>query len=93
MATDQTFAMRRHVLAQLTRASVSALSPERSEPRLPGLRARLNLPTRRILKALVRIGAVMPAVAILVCLRIVLTTHLVPRWQEALAHVLPFLDW
>jgi hypothetical protein len=77
------------MLAQFTHASVSALSRERPEPWLARLRARLDVLVRRILKALL----CMLAVSIVVFLRIVLTAHMVPRWQEALAHFLSFLDW
>jgi hypothetical protein len=81
------------MLAQFTHASVSGLWRERPESWISGLRARSNALARRILKALVRIGASMLAISIVIFLHVVLTAHLVVHWQETLAHFLPFLDW
>jgi hypothetical protein len=81
------------MLAQFTYASVSAFWRARPEPGVAWLRARLHALAHRVAKALLCIGAAMLAVSIVVFLRIVLTAHMVPRWQEALAHFLPFLDW
>jgi tryptophan-rich sensory protein len=92
MAADQT--LRKHeMLARFTDVSASALWRERPEPSVSRLRARRDALWRRIARAQMGIGAAMLAVSIVVFLRIVLTAHLVPRWQEALALLLPFLDW
>jgi hypothetical protein len=45
------------------------------------------------LKARLFVGVATLAVSTVICLRIVLTAHQVPRWQEDLAQFLPFLDW
>jgi hypothetical protein len=76
------------MLAQRTQAPVSARWRERPQP----WAARLEVLVRRLPKAVLGIGAAMLVVSVVVFLRIVLTAHMVPRWQEALAHVLPFLN-
>ena len=80
------------MLAQLTHASVNPRCRERLEPRISRPGARPNALTRRILKALLGTGAAALAVSIVFFLRVVLSAHLVPRWQEELAHFLRFLD-
>jgi hypothetical protein len=80
------------MLAQLTHTFVSARWREMPGPWISRLRAQPNGLARSILKRLLGIGAATLAVSTVVFLRIVLSAHLVPRWQEALAHFLPFLD-
>jgi hypothetical protein len=80
------------MLAQLTDTSVSTRWQERLEPWIPRPGANPNASARHILKTIVGIGAAVLAIVVVVSLRIVLTAHLVPRWHEALAHFLPFLN-
>jgi hypothetical protein len=83
------------MLTHLNPPSASVFERERPEHRVSQLRTRWHAFVHRILKAILFVGAAMLAVSITIFLRIVLSAHLVPRWQEALAHFLPFssTDW
>jgi hypothetical protein len=54
--------------------------------------ARLQALAHRIQKAFLLVVAAVLAVSIVIFMRVVLTAHRVPRWQEDLAQFLPFLD-
>ena len=62
------------------------------EPRLSRPVARLQALVHRIERAFLFVVVAALAVSIVILLRVVLTAHQVPRWQEDLAQFLPFLD-
>jgi hypothetical protein len=53
---------------------------------------RLQALAHRIQKAFLLVVAGVLAVSIVIFMRVVLTAHRVPRWQEELAQFLPFLN-
>lgn len=62
------------------------------EPRLSRPVARLQALAHRMQRALLFVVAAVVVVSIVIFIRVVLTAHQVPRWQEDLARILPFLD-
>jgi hypothetical protein len=76
------------MLAHLNPPSASVFEQERPEHRVSQIAARWHAFVHRILKAILFVGGAMLAVSITILLRIMLSAHLVPRWQEALAHFL-----
>ena len=72
--------------------SPSALWRDRSEPRVTRRVVRLQALAHRIQRAFLFVVAAALAVSIVIFMRVVLTAHQVPRWQEDLARFLPFLD-
>lgn len=79
----------------LTRSLELPAAPLRrpaAEPGMPALRLCLRAHARSIVKAFVVATAVLLALSMIVFLRVVLSAHLLPRWQEDLAQILPFLD-
>jgi putative exporter of polyketide antibiotics len=69
--------------------SVDAVVPE---PRLSRQVARLHALSHRMQMALLFVVAAVVAASMVIFIRVVLTAHQVPRWQEDLARILPFLD-
>jgi hypothetical protein len=80
------------MLAPFTQPSTSVLWRDRPEPRVSRLVMRLRALAYGILKALLFVSAATLAISIVIFLRIVLTAHQLPRWEEELARFLPFLD-
>ena len=80
------------MLTHLNPPSASVFERERPEHRVSQLRMRWHAFVHRILKAILFVGAAALAVSFVFFLRVVLSAHLVPRWQEELAHFLRFLD-
>jgi hypothetical protein len=62
------------------------------EPRLSRPVVRLQALAHRMPRAFLFVVSAALAVAIIIFLRILLSAHQVPRWQEELAKFLPFLD-
>lgn len=62
------------------------------EPRLSRPVAGLQALAYRMQRALLFVVAAVVAVSIVIFIRVVLSAHQVPRWQEDLARILPFLD-
>jgi hypothetical protein len=86
--------LRKHPMpAEFSQPSVNGIWRAAPEPGVAWRRARLHTPARRRAQALFWLGAAMLAVPVVVFLRIVLTAPMAPRWQAALVHVFPFLDW
>jgi hypothetical protein len=80
------------MLTHFTEASARALGCDPSERLLSPPVARLQAFAHRIQKAFLLVVAAVLAVSIVIFMRVVLTAHRVPRWQEDLAQFLPFLD-
>jgi hypothetical protein len=72
--------------------SPNALWRERTEPRGTRGAVRLQALAHRIERAFLFVVVAALAVSIVIVMRVVLTAHQVPRWQEGLAQFLPFLD-
>ena len=80
------------MLTHFMAPSPRALWRDRSEPRVSRPAVRLQALAHRIQRAFLFVVAAALAVSIVIFIRVVLTAHQVPRWQEDLAQFLPFLD-
>ena len=80
------------MLTHFTAPSARALGRDPSEPRVTRRVVRLQALAHRIQRAFLFVVAAALAVSIVIFIRVVLTAHQVPRWQEDLAQFLPFLD-
>jgi hypothetical protein len=79
-------------LTHFVAPSARALGRDPSEPPLSRPVARLQALAHRMHRAFLFVVTAGVAVSIVIFLRILLTAHHVPRWQEELAKFLPFLD-
>ena len=80
------------MLTHFMAPSARALGRDLPEPRLSRPVVRLQALANRIHRAFLFVVAAALAVSIVIFMRVVLTAHQVPRWQEDLARFLPFLD-
>jgi hypothetical protein len=80
------------MLAHHARPPANVLWRERRQPRVSPPARPLQALAHRSQKAFLLVVAAVLAVSIDIFMRVVLTAHRVPRWQEDLAQFLPFLD-
>jgi hypothetical protein len=80
------------MLTDFMAPSACAFGRDIMERRLSRPVVRLQALAHPIQRAFLFVVAAAPAVSIVILLRVVLTAHRVPRWQEDLAQFLPFLD-